>query len=127
MGRVLSLLELVYPTAEEIRAARMLYRHSQPDASGIAGVSPSAWGHWESGRYRMHPAYMAFYIQRAKMLQDWNAQANAGAARRAREDQASWDAEHAAGLVPHGVIGSDAPAAGAPEGELPAREGEALV
>lgn len=118
---------LKYPSPAEIKATRSACGFSQTEAAWQTGVTTSAWHHWESGHYRMHPAYLMFFRMRASEHLKEQQRRNAEASAKMEANQAAWDAEHAGGIEPHGAAGPDAVPVGAPGGELAAREGEALV
>ena len=75
----------------------------------------------------MHPAYLMFFKARSRAHVAEQYRRNVAADAHARTEKVAWDAEHAGGLVPHGVAGPDAVPDGAPGGELSVGEGEAAL
>lgn len=54
--------------ADEVRALRKQFGHSQAEAAAITGTSLRQFQRWESGERHMHPAFYLYFSRRCVQI-----------------------------------------------------------
>lgn len=70
---LLSAMELITPTAEQVRSTRSQAGLTQRESAEKVGVTLKGWQHWEYGIRTMSPAAWALYRLRTRRLRSLNA------------------------------------------------------
>jgi len=56
------------PLPDEIQSSRMRTGLKMADAAALVYVNALAWGNWESGNTRMHPAFWELWLLKSAKL-----------------------------------------------------------